>query len=224
MGFSSLHVQDVKVISLFTNSCSPVFSTSPPLTNLSQRKNCQRWGSSKPLSVVAGLQTLYGIIRNRDTREKSKDTKNSFSQGCRDPQSQIFARQEDCVYSRAGVLYNWKRDEQNMKFCCNEVTEFPKSVTLNLLYASSWNLPCIGNVMDALGCMRWRNTPLTVAYLWTVGGPLADIMIKVLLTWVIALETGMTVVPLKELYKKEPPIALCPKVSIEADVQYHSRP
>ncbi|KAL3411940.1 hypothetical protein V8F44DRAFT_634429 [Aspergillus fumigatus] len=61
----------------------------------------------------------------------------------------------------------------------------------------------LGKRDDALGCMRWRNTPLTVAYLWTVG--------------VIALETGMTVVPLKEFYKKEPPIALCPKVSIEAD-------
>ncbi|GFF23941.1 hypothetical protein IFM58399_00477 [Aspergillus lentulus] len=79
------------------------------------------------------------------------------------------------------------------------------------------------NVIDALACLRWRNTPLTMAYLWTVEGPLADAKIKVLLTSVIALEAGMTVVPREEFYKKEPPIALRPKVGIVADVQYHGK-
>jgi hypothetical protein len=63
-----------------------------------------------------------------------------------------------------------------------------------------------------------------MAYLWTVEGPLADAKIKVLLTSVIALEAGMTVVPREEYYKKEPPIALRPKVGIVADVQYHGKP
>ncbi|PKX95434.1 uncharacterized protein P174DRAFT_419371 [Aspergillus novofumigatus IBT 16806] len=80
------------------------------------------------------------------------------------------------------------------------------------------------NVIDALVCLRWRNTPLTMAYPWAVEGPLADAKIKVLLTSVIALEAGMTVVPRKEFYKKEPPIVLRPKVGIAADVQYHGRP
>jgi hypothetical protein len=63
-----------------------------------------------------------------------------------------------------------------------------------------------------------------MAYLWTVEGPLADAKIKVLLTSVIALEAGMTVVPREEFYKTEPPIALRPKVGIVADVQYHGKP
>ncbi|GIK07105.1 hypothetical protein Aspvir_002760 [Aspergillus viridinutans] len=80
------------------------------------------------------------------------------------------------------------------------------------------------NVVDALACLRWRNTPLTRAYLWTVEGPLADAKLKVLLTSVIALEAGMTVVPREKFYKEEPPIVLRPKVGITVDVQCHGRP
>ncbi|GIJ89564.1 hypothetical protein Asppvi_008506 [Aspergillus pseudoviridinutans] len=80
------------------------------------------------------------------------------------------------------------------------------------------------NVIDALACLRWRNTPLTRSYLWTVEGPLADATMKVLLTSAIALEAGMTVVPRKEFHEKEPPIVLRPKVGIMVDVQYYGRP